>query len=72
VTAFAAAVAGQAFSLSPGVCLDETGRNQGKPATIADVQGNTWVLWHAGDAGERQVYAAGFFPVPGFPAKQCS
>ena len=35
--------------------LDETGRNQGKPATVADAQGNTWVLWHAGDAGQRRV-----------------
>jgi len=70
-TAPAARVSGRSMSLSRGVCLDEAGRNQGKPATVADAQGNAWVLWHAGNAGERQVFAS-FFQVPGLPASLCS
>jgi hypothetical protein len=59
--ACAARVLGRALDLGQGISVDQTGRNQGGPATVADAQGNTWVLWHAGDAGERQVYAASFF-----------
>jgi len=65
-------VEAEKLSLSRGVCTNQTDLNQGRPATGAGTQGNTWVLWHAGDAGERQVYAANFFPVPGSPAKQFS
>jgi uncharacterized repeat protein (TIGR02543 family) len=56
------------LNLGEGVCVDQTGRNHGHPATVADAQGNTWVVWHAGNTGERQVYATSFFPVPGYPA----
>jgi len=59
------------LNLTRSVCMDQTGRNQGQPASAVDAQGNTWVAWHAGDAGERQVYAAGFFPMPGSPASLC-
>ncbi len=37
---------------------EQAGLPQGKPATAADRQGNTWVVWQAGEVGQRQVYAA--------------
>jgi uncharacterized repeat protein (TIGR02543 family) len=53
------------------ICMDPMGRNQGRPATVTDAKGNTWVVWHAGEAGERQVWAASFFPVLRSLAKRC-
>ncbi|MGE5296455.1 MAG: hypothetical protein ACM3VT_16670, partial [Solirubrobacterales bacterium] len=70
--AFAPRVLGQSIDLSHSVCLDQTDRNQGEPATVVDAQGKTWVLWNAGVAGERQVYAAGFFPVLNCLENPCS
>jgi hypothetical protein len=37
---------------------EQAGLPQGKPATATDAQGNTWVVWQAGEVGQRQVYAA--------------
>jgi hypothetical protein len=66
-----AAVSLETLDLDRRVRMDPAGRNQGTPATVADAKGKTWVVWHAGDAGERQVYATSFFPTMRSSQKPC-
>ncbi len=44
------------------VLAEQAGLHAGQPATARDAQGNIWAVWHAGAAGERQVYAARLAP----------
>jgi uncharacterized repeat protein (TIGR02543 family) len=51
-----------AFGTSRSICADQTRVNQGKPVTVSDDRGNLWVVWQAGGAGRRQIYAARYVP----------
>jgi uncharacterized repeat protein (TIGR02543 family) len=50
------------FGLSKSVASDQSRLEQGQPATVGDGQGNIWVVWQAGAAGRRHIYAARLAP----------
>jgi uncharacterized repeat protein (TIGR02543 family) len=50
------------FGLSKSVAPDQSRVEQGQPATVGDGQGNIWVVWQAGAAGQRHIYAARLAP----------
>ncbi len=42
--------------LSDQLALDPNTFGQRRPAPVSDGQGNTWSIWQAGEAGQRQIY----------------
>ncbi len=50
------------FGVNRSASADQTKLDQGKPALVGDGQGNLWIVWHAGNVGSRQIYAARYVP----------
>jgi uncharacterized repeat protein (TIGR02543 family) len=51
-----------AFGRSRNALTDQSNLNQGRPVTMSDTRGNIWIMWQAGNAGTRHIYAARFMP----------
>ncbi|MCL5282125.1 MAG: InlB B-repeat-containing protein [Planctomycetes bacterium] len=50
------------FGVDRNIATDQPGLVQGRPATVADGQGNLWIVWHAGVPGSRHIYATRLQP----------
>ncbi len=51
-----------AFGGNRRVSWGPAGQDKGHPATASDSDGNLWVVWHAGVAGQRDIYVSTWGP----------
>jgi hypothetical protein len=48
----------QTFGVNQRVSIDTEGQPHNKAVTVSDTAGDVWVFWHAGQEGQRRVFAA--------------